>query len=80
MWCLGCVYLELLTWFLGGDETLQHFVRLRLTSDYFENNMMSDNFFQVTVNSRKGTYEVVVKDKVIQVCFHAKSDCASNNL
>lgn len=68
MWCLGCVYLEFLTWFLGGDKLLQRFVKVRMTPDFFQNKQYTDTFFQVVMSSKKGEYEVVVKKEVIKVC------------
>ncbi|KAJ4405325.1 hypothetical protein N0V91_005275 [Didymella pomorum] len=67
IWCLACVYLEFLTWFLGGDQLLQRFVKIRLAPDFFQNNMSTDTFFQVTRDARGDTYQVVIKDKVTQV-------------
>lgn len=68
MWCLGCVFLEFLTWMLGGDQLLNRFTSLRRTPDYFQIHDSTDTFFQVTRNTATGRLEVTVKDEVTQVC------------
>jgi serine/threonine protein kinase len=67
IWCLGCVYLEFVTWMLGGDLLLRNFISFRTTEDYFQNNSLTDTFFQVVRNHKTDLLEVAVKEAVIEV-------------
>ena len=51
IWCLGCAYLELISWQLGGEALLTKFTRRRMTPDVFQNNHLTGTFFQVVRNS-----------------------------
>ena len=66
MWCLGCVFLEFVTWMLGGDELQERFTNLRDSEDFFQNHATTDTFFQVRRNS-ENRLEVTVKEAVTQV-------------
>lgn len=66
MWCLGCVFLEFVTWMLGGAPLLTEFGKERLAPDYFQNKIETDTFFQV-VEPVTNRLEVKVKDTVIKV-------------
>ncbi|KAF1832271.1 hypothetical protein BDW02DRAFT_632158 [Decorospora gaudefroyi] len=62
IWCLGCVYLEFITWVLGGKELLAKFCRMRLMRDVFQNNKPTDTFFQVV--REQETPKVMIKKSV----------------
>jgi len=66
MWCIGCVFLELVTWMLGGARLLIKFGKERISPDYFQNGIPTDTFFQV-IEPVTENLDVKVKDKVIQV-------------
>lgn len=66
IWCLGCVYLEFVTWMLGGASLLLQFSRLRNTPDRYMNNEKTDTFFEF-VESSDSNPEVQVKSRVIEV-------------
>jgi hypothetical protein len=67
MWCLGCVYLEFLTWFLGGSLLLTEFVQSRMTPDLYQNNMKTDAFFQAIRIPGEDSVEFMVKRAVLRV-------------
>jgi serine/threonine protein kinase len=67
IWCLGCVYLEFITWTLGGAELLTRFAQERLSPDYFQDMQKTDTFFEVVQHPITRKPRVKVKDKVIQV-------------
>lgn len=69
IWCLGCVYLEFLTWLLGGRRLYDEFSFKRLSPDIFQFNQKSDTFFQVVRNPESQTHEFMVKPAVTQVCW-----------
>ncbi|KAI4919150.1 hypothetical protein J4E85_009407 [Alternaria conjuncta] len=68
IWCLGCVYLEFVTWVLGGKSLLLSFSQKRSTPDMFQNNHKSDTFFQVVRDQETGQPEVMIKKAVTLVC------------
>lgn len=67
IWCLGCVYLEFITWLFGGQKLLQKFTKLRSTPDVFQNNLHTDTFFQVIRSPQSGQPEVMIKKEVTHV-------------
>jgi serine/threonine protein kinase len=67
MWCLGCVYLEFLTWFIGGYDLLMEFTKSRMTPDLFQNNVKTDAFFQALRVPGEDTHEFMVKKAVTRV-------------
>ena len=68
IWCLGCVYLEFITWFFGGHGLLRSFARQRMTPDYFQNNMRTDTFFQVDRDTSEDCLRTTIKTAVVEVC------------
>jgi serine/threonine protein kinase len=67
IWCLGCVFLEFVTWMLGGQSLLEDFSRSRLTPDVRFNELHTDTFFQPVRNKDTGQVEVNVKKAVTLV-------------
>ncbi|KAH7068350.1 kinase-like domain-containing protein [Paraphoma chrysanthemicola] len=47
VWALGCVYLELTTWYCGGYEALKQSARDRLEPDAKLDDILSDTFFTI---------------------------------
>ncbi|KAF3769386.1 hypothetical protein M406DRAFT_355267 [Cryphonectria parasitica EP155] len=47
MWSLGCLYLEFVTWLLGGWEMVQQFAKLRMSVDATWYEMQIDTFFDL---------------------------------
>ncbi|KAM5385590.1 hypothetical protein ACJZ2D_000789 [Fusarium nematophilum] len=69
IWALGCVYLEFITWWLGGWSYIDEFTQWRLDSDVghygqTSDHFRSDVFFSVT--QIKGEQEAHVKKKVTE--------------
>jgi serine/threonine protein kinase len=48
VWALGCVFLELITWYFGGYADLEKFQEARLAPDEATAPIHSDAFFAVT--------------------------------
>jgi serine/threonine protein kinase len=67
IWCLGCVYLEFVTWLLGGNHLVKKFVRMRSSPDAFHHGELSDTFFQVTNDTESCQSEFMIKPAVTQV-------------
>lgn len=67
IWCLGCVYLEFVTWILGGERLLIQFVKQRTTRDVFQNNHKTDTFFQLVRGPDSEHAEVMIKPAVTKV-------------
>lgn len=66
IWCLGCVYLEFVTWMLGGARLLASFVSRRRSPDYFQP-QDTDTFFHVAELSSPRDLQASVKEAVLQV-------------
>ncbi|ROV94109.1 hypothetical protein VPNG_09347 [Cytospora leucostoma] len=49
IWTLGCLYLELITWQLGGWHMLQSFQDKRRLQDPMHHNMPTDTFFEIFI-------------------------------
>lgn len=72
IWMLGCVYLEFITWYLGGWEYFQRFSQARRTAEsdkvyvdhYFEIVGLSPMYDRVTASNKFGAR---VKPVVLQV-------------
>jgi serine/threonine protein kinase len=73
MWCLGCVFLEFVTWMLGGEALLNDFSNMRLLPDHFTPTSYTDAFFEVRRNDRTERDEFRVKEAVYQVSSHGLS-------
>lgn len=69
VWCLGCIFLEMLTWLLGGDGLIKEFKDKRMTS---ENGTKTPIFF--TFDKRN---QAVVKDEVNDVSHALEMICCN---
>ncbi|CAO2653751.1 Nn.00g031620.m01.CDS01 [Neocucurbitaria sp. VM-36] len=63
IWCLGCVYLEFVTWMLGGKQLLTQFGKRRVAHDRHLNSE-SDIFFEFIENSDTAGLEVRIKPAI----------------
>ncbi|KAI1774286.1 kinase-like domain-containing protein [Hypoxylon cercidicola] len=74
IWNLGCLFLDLLTWLLGGEDLRQQFESERMTP--YLNNLKTPIYFEVgtTINDKPG---YIVKDQVKQwfVKMHNHQSC-----
>jgi serine/threonine protein kinase len=68
IWCLACVYLELITWVLGGQELLEEFTGARKAPDIFHNNDPTDTFFEFVRDPNTHNAEVRIKPAIAKVC------------
>jgi serine/threonine protein kinase len=67
IWTLGCLFLEILTWLLGGLEFLREFEEGRNTA-YITG--AKNNIFFVLKSTVEGQYVAQVKKEVTQVRSH----------
>lgn len=69
IWALGCLYLEMITWLLGGWKLVQEFEQLRIAETTGPRSPRSTEgtFFKVRSISEDGTWKVVVKPTVKNV-------------
>jgi serine/threonine protein kinase len=51
IWNLGCVYLEFISWLIGGNKLLQEFSYKRLSRDSL--GMDTDSFFEVVMDEKR---------------------------
>ncbi|UPK99688.1 hypothetical protein LCI18_010623 [Fusarium solani-melongenae] len=64
IWCLGCLFLEFITWVLGGRALLEDFRRQRLTTYLITG--VNNNIFYVLKRTEKGGYVAQVKPEVTE--------------
>jgi serine/threonine protein kinase len=69
IWALGCLYLEMAAWLLGGWDLVQEFERLRVaeTTGPRSPRATEGTFFKVKSISESGVWEVVIKPTVTKV-------------
>lgn len=76
IWCLGCVYMEFVTWALGGVELWKKFGQKRLTWDVFQATK-TDTFFEIVKEDNTDDVRVMVKEAVTKVCTVSRSSIES---
>ena len=54
MWTLGCLYLEFVTWLLGGWAMVEEFTNARMSVDSMWFDMQTDTFFQLEKDTETG--------------------------
>jgi hypothetical protein len=69
IWCLGCVFLEFVTWTLGGAALVRSFARKRMSRDPAYGNDKTDTYFELVFNESTGMMEAKIKDSVFEVFF-----------
>ena len=67
IWALGCVFLEFITWFFGGQIYREDFGKRRLAIDRDWAGISTDTFFTIVTDPRTGLRKAKVKDSVTQV-------------
>lgn len=69
IWALGCLYLEMIAWILGGWKLVQEFEKLRVAETTGPRSPIATEgtFFKVKSVSEDGTWKVVVKPTVTKV-------------
>ncbi|KAF2026799.1 hypothetical protein EK21DRAFT_73336 [Setomelanomma holmii] len=67
IWCLGCVYLEFVTWMLGGAALVRKFAQKRMSRDPVYGNDETDTYFELIWNKDTRKTEARVKPSVIEV-------------
>lgn len=80
IWTLGCLYLEFVTWLLGGWGLVAVFNNKRLSPDRFRYGWRTDTFFELfrNDNDKEGnSIGARVKPSVTQVCSIRLSCLAS---
>lgn len=67
MWTLGCLYLEFITWMLGGSKLLDEFMETRKARDAMWHDIETHTFFKLEIDGRTGKPTAVIKPTVKQV-------------
>lgn len=76
IWTLGCLYLEFITWLLGGWELVKTFGQKRSLFDPMWYDMNTDTFFELVEypsSRRRGAIAAMVKPAVKDVIGHRAS-------
>lgn len=66
IWTLGCLYLEMITWQLGGAKLLEEFRNIRKMHDPMRL-MKTDTFFEIVQIKETNTVGAMVKPAVLNV-------------
>lgn len=66
IWTLGCLYLELITWQLGGTQLLQEFRQKRMKQDPIRYRA-TDTFFEIVRCGQTNTVGSMIKPEVTDV-------------
>lgn len=79
IWSLGCLYLELITWFLGGWELVKKFQEARVTThpEYYAR-AINGTFFTIAGGGPNGSGVAIVKPAVTEV--RSSKFCARTTL
>ena len=67
IWAMGCLYLEFVTWLLGGWRLVQKFARMRKRPDPQHPERLLDTFFEIRKMPQERTLVVRVKPEVTDV-------------
>ena len=70
IWCLGCLYLDMLTWLLLGSEGLDKFLEKRLREKVYPVRFETEYFWKSTKGSRGSLGPPVLKSSVRYVSLH----------
>jgi serine/threonine protein kinase len=74
IWTLGCLYLELITWLLGGWELVEKFNKEREAFDPCWYDMNTDTFFEIVKCASTNKILAMVKPAVTAVSNHIHLD------
>ena len=67
VWGLGCIYLEFITWFLGGWQYVEQFLDRRLEHDNIFYEFGTARFFAVVSDETTGGFRPMIKQSVLEV-------------
>lgn len=67
IWTLGCLYLEFITWMLGGSQLLEEFLEARKARDAMWHDIQTHTFFKLEIDSKTNKPTAVIKPEVKQV-------------
>lgn len=78
IWTLGCLYLEFITWILGGSKLLDEFVEARKDRDTMWHDIETHTFFKLEINSKTKKPTAVIKSAVKQFIkrLHSHQKCS----
>jgi hypothetical protein len=69
IWTLGCVYLEFITWAIGGFSLCRNFTKLRLSKDLLIKDVNVSTFFELENGSEPRVKPVVTKVRNSRLCL-----------
>lgn len=67
IWTLGCLYLEFITWMLGGSQLLDEFAEARKARDAMWHEMETHTFFKLEIDDRTRKPTAIIKPAVKEV-------------
>lgn len=70
IWTLGCLYLEFITWMLGGRALLDNFLNARKARDAMWHDIETHTFFKLEIDSATGEKKAIIKPAVTQVSLN----------
>ncbi|KAI1085957.1 kinase-like protein [Rostrohypoxylon terebratum] len=76
IWCLGCLYLELLTWLILGPQGVENFNQSRFDEHGSDTNWSTDQFFKTMKGESGGSYAVIKKsvtEHILRLESHQES-------
>ncbi|KAK1635547.1 hypothetical protein BDP81DRAFT_350654 [Colletotrichum phormii] len=78
IWSLGCLFLEFITWSLGGRDLLLEFAQLRFSPDPWLSGIDSDTFFKINNSEAKDSSAASVKPAVVHFVdrLHSHPACS----
>lgn len=68
IWTLGCLYLEFITWMLGGSKLLDEFLQARKARDPMWHDIETHTFFKLEIDQITREKKAIIKPAVEQVC------------
>ncbi|KAH8788008.1 kinase domain-containing protein [Diaporthe sp. PMI_573] len=78
IWTLGCLYLEFITWMLGGKKLLDEFLEARKARDAMWHDIETHTFFELKIDSKTGEKMAIIKPAVKQFIreLHSHPKCS----
>ncbi|KAJ0120691.1 protein kinase [Diaporthe amygdali] len=78
IWTLGCLYLEFITWMLGGSQLLDEFLLARTARDVMWHDIETHTFFELEIEERTGEKRAIIKPVVEQFIkkLHSHQNCS----
>ncbi|POS77582.1 protein kinase [Diaporthe helianthi] len=78
IWTLGCLYLEFITWMLGGSKLLNEFLEARKNHDVMWHEIETHTFFKLEIDAETRKPTAVIKPAVKKFIrrLHSHQNCS----